>query len=1424
MTDDIRKKTQAVFLAVIMALSMVAMTAAFSGAAAAQNAPVDEGESSVDDVVVTDNQSDTTSTLNTLLGNSQSVTDNGAAVNLDHKSVLSTNITNDVNSFQQLPNLGPVLGVPAQTDFYQTALNADPPELANDDGTLNTPVANSQFSHVAVAVSGNQSDGLNELVLDYTDSVDAGVEVNASGSALVAAPEDVAPGDADSGGFDLGVTPAPGQPQAGTSLADNDNVTVNNQVGEIRIEYNNTADFEGQAFVFQLSLEASDPVEGVSVGSPLSDDQASLNYEANLESRDDNEVDTSSESDSYRLIESGAVGIAQNDAVTGLVGQEDYQTSFDGDASGAAFFTWLGSTITFQTNTNGETIQIYEAVENDSDNLIRGDRVARIGTAPAEEVNFDTSQLSDSVTGTGDFFITFGDNSDDQVYLEVDELNFDASYAEQTVFTDEEIEVDISSDDITGGEVQTWLAEADEDGFQIDDVIHVEDGQTDGTGSETLTVDPQDDLNGEGQYVGVAAHIPSGTVVPLGAVDADNGVTVEPEPESSVEIVEPVPPREDPYVRGDIIRVELDYDQTDVATLTFGDRTGDAPGEGGNQNFEMNVTVRDTNGDGTGVVYINTFQIGDNRTAAEPQGGASTFYPEPTNVTDDGNEVGFDFYNDEVEGINHGVQAGPGTELQAPGNYDAGGDGNTVDVYQPEHDIRGGSAGGAVIAGGVSYSLVATSTDLPHKVEGSNPTDRSAVRIENRDKDLDLDLWNAPGSGSSEVSPETVEEINNAINATPPVISPADGNVADNDFLIFQAQAEGLEGVIYDDLLKSDDNDLADTSMRQLIDPEVRGDDVITDEFFASELINVSATEVADITEAGNNEPRDSDDQVTISLADFEDPQVIVDQNEAGFRQYFIPLKFESGTEVSTATGTTELETNTEFSGNFTLDAPAVDQDEIPANLQFADEEGELVSVNFDFVDDQTNVTTGEELDQLVVPNEENVTVTGTTNIASGTELLFTVESAAEVEQPIFERFRTTVEYEEAAPNSWSFNAGDAFAAEALDNTEFDVRGQRARDAQELMPDGEPFPGVISPTEVVDTHVFNDQQVGNTSPQTVIVQEIQFNRSSGRIAIESDGEIIGTSGRLEGGVLHENVPVVLDQTLEDDAELTSVAYRNIDTERQFTEGPVSQTATIEVGEDQPANFDVSGLDPTTATVNEPGADPANLTVSATVTNTGEMEATQDIRFEVGGNVIDTEESVTLAGGASEDVSFTVDTSGLSDLEPGDYTHAIASDDDSAEGTLTIAAPATFEITDYGPSSATVSPGDTVEASVTIQNTGDVEGTQTISFNAGDGLVTQEVDVTLGPGEETTETISFTAPDVDETTTVTHTLTTDNDEASGELTIEVEPPEDDEPQDDGDGNDTDGDGDGDDSGPGFGIAAALVALLGAALLAYRRRAE
>lgn len=74
--------------------------------------------------------------------------------------------------------------------------------------------------------------------------------------------------------------------------------------------------------------------------------------------------------------------------------------------------------------------------------------------------------------------------------------------------------------------------------------------------------------------------------------------------EGTVTIVSPGPNEKGVYSRGDIVPIELSFENTDTATLTFGDR-------GGAQNLEINVTVRDTNGSGNATVYLNTFQVGD---------------------------------------------------------------------------------------------------------------------------------------------------------------------------------------------------------------------------------------------------------------------------------------------------------------------------------------------------------------------------------------------------------------------------------------------------------------------------------------------------------------------------------------------------------------------------------------------------------------------------------------------------------------------------------------------------------------------------------------------------------------------------------------------------------------------------------------------
>ncbi|ESP88028.1 hypothetical protein K933_10769, partial [Candidatus Halobonum tyrrellensis G22] len=92
-------------------------------------------------------------------------------------------------------------------------------------------------------------------------------------------------------------------------------------------------------------------------------------------------------------------------------------------------------------------------------------------------------------------------------------------------------------------------------------------------------------------------------------------------------------------------------------------------------------------------------------------------------------------------------------------------------------------------------------------------------------------------------------------------------------------------------------------------------------------------------------------------------------------------------------------------------------------------------------------------------------------------------------------------------------------------------------------------------------------------------------------------------------------------------------------------------------EPEPANFSVSELSaPANATVGD------TVTVTANVTNTGGTEATQTVEFGLDTDADGTldplgiNESVTLAAGASEMVSFDVPTDGLA---AGTYTHGVS---------------------------------------------------------------------------------------------------------------------------------------------------------------------
>lgn len=92
------------------------------------------------------------------------------------------------------------------------------------------------------------------------------------------------------------------------------------------------------------------------------------------------------------------------------------------------------------------------------------------------------------------------------------------------------------------------------------------------------------------------------------------------------------------------------------------------------------------------------------------------------------------------------------------------------------------------------------------------------------------------------------------------------------------------------------------------------------------------------------------------------------------------------------------------------------------------------------------------------------------------------------------------------------------------------------------------------------------------------------------------------------------------------------------------------------------HFEVTDLDPVDAEL----ADGENLDVSATITNTGDVEETQQIEYRVDGTVF-ADEELTLAAEASTAIEFTSVV--LFDLEEGEYDHGIFSADDSATGTI-----------------------------------------------------------------------------------------------------------------------------------------------------------
>jgi len=202
------------------------------------------------------------------------------------------------------------------------------------------------------------------------------------------------------------------------------------------------------------------------------------------------------------------------------------------------------------------------------------------------------------------------------------------------------------------------------------------------------------------------------------------------------------------------------------------------------------------------------------------------------------------------------------------------------------------------------------------------------------------------------------------------------------------------------------------------------------------------------------------------------------------------------------------------------------------------------------------------------------------------------------------------------------------------------------------------------------------------------------------------------------------------------------------------------TASANVTVNEPAAFDVTitSVD-ATVTAGE------TVTVVYEVTNTGDVQDTQDITFAVNGTTEDTETGVTLNGSETFSGQFSY-TTGSSDTPA--VTIAVASEDDAASETVTVNAPATFDVTIISVDSA-VTAGEIVTASYEVTNTGDVQATQDINFSINGSVEDTEQSVTLNESETFSGQFSYTTGSTD-TPAVSVAVASEDDSASETVTV------------------------------------------------------
>lgn len=1013
-------------------------------------------------------------------------------------------------------------GLPVQTDEYaahQPVLNYQ--QRSQPASYRENPRQELSLSWEIVADSDTDTETVR---LDYDHAAEAGLQVNESATnALIDANSPAS----DLRGwieYDLGDgDPTGGDSQThfggeGNETNDIVGVDIDNAANEIAITYRNNANASVSGVDVVLVWEPVDPVEGLDI----QDDE-------------DERIDhvfrgPAGESvvDRFQLVDTGATALVPTDrgSEDSVIGQQvsDVDLSADEQADGTmigngsedttAFHVWHEQTITFIAGSPSQRIQIYEVAEEESADggtvYTRGDRVYNPRGLPGQAVTMNTSAL----TAGEQYFVTFGENRDRVAVLDVQPLALGAD-APAEVNPGDDLAIDVTSSDSTGNEVEAWfLAAGDSD---IGDVQHVEEAALDGTGDATLRVSPEADLDAqEGEeYYAWIVHPESETFV------STDTIAVVEDDQARVRITSPT--SEDRFVRGDIVPIELAFENTDRGTLTFGDRDA--------HNVEINVTVRDTDGDGSGTVYLNTFQVGHGYVMSadgdgmEPNGGETADW----------------------ESRNHGLftLADSGVALE-------GTEGQTA-VAHPGMDITGGSQGGAVMHS-FAYDLSSVAGEQPFTT-ANQLDDRTQVAVVDRENES-TELHTAPGAGVNSIDPETVDDIDSA--RSQGNLAPADGIMATNEVLVMELQAEGMTGVFHEAILVNDSTDLEQADLFN------RDDDIITRIWhLPGEHVAWDAMAVEPAAQVPANE-----DQLSIEL---DQHRVLGDRGgDTNFVRFYLPLQMEEGENVTA--GDRNLHAPQHLEASFTFRAIDATDGGSPLDDFLGETQTHTQPLRYESPVADLDPTRGQhdsETGRLEVFQQNDYVLAGITNVAAGTNLTVQINSKSGEDSAFFTQhsavYPSYVDHQDQ--QRWEVTVAEAFG-DAEPGTEFEIRIRRQGAAGIINP-GEAIDGVVLEAPMVRTFVFPDQE---SQGDMIVLDEIETNHGGYIVITDADGTELGRTDRITAGI-HQDVTVSLDESLDTgDHELTALVYRTATEPYPDAE----QSATISIPSTPGTETDTTG--------------------------------------------------------------------------------------------------------------------------------------------------------------------------------------------------------------------------------------------------------